>query len=42
MIWYTTEKRHDILHSDCELKNFLSFTNKHDFSLELFSNPVIC
>ena len=26
------KERYDILYSDCELKSFLSLTNKHDFS----------
>ena len=31
-----------MIYSDCEWKSFLSLTNKHDFSSELFSNLLIC
>ena len=36
------KKCHDMKYSDCEWKSFLSFTNKHDFYLEHFSNLLIC
>ena len=40
--WGEPCKCHDMIYSDCEWKSFLSLTNKHDFSSELFSNLLIC
>ena len=39
---FINKKSHDKIYSDCEWKNFLSLTNKHDFSSEFFSNLLIC
>ena len=33
---FINKKCHDMIHSDCEQKNFLSLTIKYDFSSELF------
>ena len=39
---FINKKCHNMMHSDCEWKSFLSLTNKHDFSSEVFNKLWIC
>ena len=39
---FINKKCHDMIYLDSEWKSFLLLWNKHDFSLELFSNLFIC
>ena len=39
---FVNKKYHGKVYSGYQWKNFLSLTNKHDFSSEIFSNLLIC